>query len=130
MMLLSVVIFSFAEPIARFLIDDDEVVRLTVIFIYILGVAQPLMAIEFSIGGCLRGAGDTRFPLVTTMVGLIGVRVGLAALFAWLDFSVIWIYGALIGDYVIKAIMLLYRFKSGRWKQIFLDSEEKYARPG
>ncbi len=127
MVLLSVVIFLFAEQIARFLIDDDEVVRLTVIFIYILGVAQPLMAIEFSLGGCLRGAGDTRFPLITTMAGLIGVRVGLAALFTWLGLSVIWIFAALIGDYIVKAAMLVYRFHSGRWKQIFSDSEAKFS---
>ncbi|MDB9867424.1 MATE family efflux transporter [Pseudomonadales bacterium] len=49
MVILSVFIIAFSEDIARFLIDDDEVVRLTVIFIYILGVAQPLMAIEFTL---------------------------------------------------------------------------------
>ena len=126
MMLFSVVIFVFAESIARFLIDDDEVVRLTVIFIYILGIAQPLMAVEFTLGGCLRGAGDTRFPLITTMVGLIGVRVGLAAVFAWSGLGIVWIYGALIGDYLVKAGMLIHRFRSGRWKQIFSDSEAKF----
>ena len=128
MMLLSIGIFAFAEPIARFLIDDDEVVRLTVIFIYILGIAQPLMAIEFSLGGCLRGAGDTRYPLITTMAVLIGVRVGLAALFAWMGLSVVWIFGALIGDYMVKAVMLVLRFHSGKWRQIFSDSESKFAR--
>ncbi len=127
MMVLSVVIIIFAEEIARFLIDDDEVVRLTVIFIYIMSIAQPLMAVEFTIGGCLRGAGDTRFPLLTTMVGLIGVRVGLAAMFAWFGLGVVWIYAALIGDYLVKAGMLIQRFRSGRWKQIFTDSEEKFS---
>ena len=123
MAVLSVVIALFATEIARFLIDDDEVVRLTVTFIYIMAVAQPLMAIEFSLGGCLRGAGDTRFPLLTTLVGLIGVRVVLAGLFTLAGFSVEWIYAALIGDYCIKATMLVIRFKSGKWKQIFSDSE-------
>ncbi|MFT4631104.1 MAG: putative MATE family efflux protein, partial [Crocinitomicaceae bacterium] len=107
MVLLSIVIVIFSEPIARFLIDDDEVVRLTVIFILILGVAQPLMAIEFTLSGCLRGAGDTRFPLRTTLSGLVGARVGLAALFTLLGLPVVWIYGSLIGDYIVKASMLV-----------------------
>lgn len=127
MVVLSIAIVIFATDIARFLIDDADVVGLTVTFIYIMAIAQPLMAIEFTLGGCLRGAGDTRFPLVTTMTGLIGVRVGLAALFAWWDLPVAWIYGALLGDYLAKATMLVWRFKSGRWKQIFIDSETRFA---
>jgi putative MATE family efflux protein len=127
MVLLSIVIVIFAEEIAWYLIKDKEVVRLTVAFIYIMALAQPLMAIEFTLGGCLRGAGDTRFPLVTTMIGLIGVRVGLAAIFVLLDFTVEWIYAALIGDYIVKAGMLLKRFHSGKWQQIFKDSEARFA---
>jgi Na+-driven multidrug efflux pump len=124
MVVLSIVIASFAPTIARFLIDDDEVVRLTVVFIYIMALAQPLMAIEFSLGGCLRGAGDTRFPLLTTLVGLVGVRVVLAAIFTMAGLTVEWVYAALIGDYIIKAAMLVMRFRSGRWKQIYTDSED------
>ena len=43
-----IVIVAFAGAVARFMIDNDEVVRLTVIFIWLLGSMQPLMAIEFS----------------------------------------------------------------------------------
>ena len=91
----------------------------TVVFIWILGAMMPLMAVDFSIGGALRGAGDTRYPLRATLVGLLGMRCGLAVLFAWLGLGVEWIYGALIGDYLAKALILLYRFRSGRWRRIF-----------
>ncbi len=130
MVALSVIIASFAEHIARFLIDDDEVVRLTVTFIYIMAIAQPLMAIEFSLGGCLRGAGDTRFPLLTTLVGLVGVRVMLAAIFTLAGLAVEWIYAALIGDYIIKASMLIWRFRSGRWKKIISDADSQAPAEG
>ena len=123
MVLFGIVIAIFSEDIARYLIDDDEVVRLTVVFIYIMALVQPLMAIEFTLGGCLRGAGDTRFPLVATMVGLCGIRVGLAGLFVLLEFSVEWIYAALIGDYIVKAIMLVNRFRSAKWQQVFSNKE-------
>ena len=128
MVSLSVVIVLFAENIARYLIDDDEVVRLTVVFIYILGVMQPLMAVEFTLAGCLRGAGDTRFPLITTMTGLLGVRVGLATIFTLADLTAEWVYAALIGDYIVKALMLIRRFLSGKWQQVFAESEQRFTR--
>jgi len=118
MVLLGALIIGFAEPIARFMIDDEEVVRLTVVFIYILGAMQPLMAIEFTLGGALRGAGDTRFPLLTTIVGLVIVRGSVAALFLWQGYRVEWVFAALIVDYVVKATLLVGRFRRGRWKTI------------
>ncbi|MEE2662946.1 MAG: MATE family efflux transporter [Myxococcota bacterium] len=105
-----------AEPIARFVIDDDDVVRLAVIFIYILGAVQPLMALEFCLAGALRGAGDTRFPLVVVLAGMLVVRSSLAGLAAWWGLSVGWVFAALIGDYTVKALLLTGRFRSGRWQ--------------
>ena len=107
-----------ARPLARLMIDDETVVELTVTFIYVLGSAQPLMAIEAALGGALRGAGDTRFPLFAVFAGLIGARVPLAVLFAWHGTTVEWIYGALIADYVVKAALLTARFRSGRWQYV------------
>ena len=116
MLVFAVIIITAAEPLARFLIDDAEVVRLTVVFIRILGSVQVLMAIEYALGGALRGAGDTRFPFLAVVIGLFGVRLPLAAGFTWLGLPPEWIFAALIGDYVVKATMLTLRFRSGRWK--------------
>ena len=102
------------------MIDDPEVVRMTVIFIYIMAAVQPLMGIVFTLGGALRGAGDTRFPLLTTLVGLVGFRAGSAGLFAWLGLDITWIFGSLILDYMVKSAMLIWRFRSGRWQKIKL----------
>ena len=120
-------IVLFAKPLARFMIDDPEVVRLTVVFIYILGSVQPLMAIEAAMGGALRGAGDTRFPLIAVFSGLIGARVTLAILFAWRGLPVEWIFAALIADYIVKAILLTARFRSGRWQKAVPDERHAHA---
>ena len=83
---------------------------------------MPLMAVEFAIGGALRGAGDTRFPLITTILGLLVMRCGLAAMAVYLGLSVIWVYAALTGDYVLKAFLLIWRFRQGRWKTIIPEN--------
>jgi putative MATE family efflux protein len=120
MAILSGLIIAGAESIAGFMIDDPEVVRLTVVFIYVLGAAQPLMAVDFTLGGALRGAGDTRFPLVTTLVGLVLVRGSIAGLLAVMDFGVEWVFCALLLDYLVKSSLMTLRFRRGAWKKIRL----------
>jgi putative MATE family efflux protein len=116
MIALGIVIVASAPWVAPFFNEDPEVVRLTVVFINVLGLVQPLMAIEFSLSGALRGAGDTRWPLISVMSGFLGVRLTLAVLFWQLGFSVEWVYAALIGDYIVKSIVLTLRFGRGRWQ--------------
>jgi putative MATE family efflux protein len=115
-----------AEPLSRWFIGDEPLtVRYTVIFIHLLASMMPLMAVDFAIGGALRGAGDTRFPLMASFASLIGMRCGLAALFTWLELSVAWVYGALVGDYLLKGAMLIWRFRSGRWRTMLRDDRRR-----
>ena len=111
-------IAMFSNEISRFLVDDDEVVRLTVIFVWFLGSMQPLMAIEFAIGGALRGAGDTTSPLVITLIGLIFFRLSIALSFLLFDLPVEYIFASLMVDYLVKAILFAYWFNSGKWIKI------------
>lgn len=129
MIVLGLIIILFARPMATFMIDDPEVIAYTVVFIYILGAVQPLMAVEFALGGALRGAGDTRYPLKATMAGLLGMRCLLAVLFALAGLSVEWVYAALIGDYALKALMLTRRFRSGRWRGVFSNDQMAVGQP-
>ena len=86
------------------------------IFIYILGAAQPLMAIEFTLGGALRGAGDTRFPLFALLAGLLVFRLAAAQFLARPIFGTVTaVWSCLLADYAVKAILLSWRFRSGRW---------------
>lgn len=118
-----VLITIFAEPLARYMIDNDEVVRLTVIFIWLLGSMQPLMAIEFSLGGALRGAGDTKTPLAITLTCLLFIRVFLAMIFFLLDARVEVIFSTLVADYIVKGFLYVARFRSDRWMNVLKTRE-------
>jgi putative MATE family efflux protein len=106
-----------APALARFFLGSDEIAVLrTTEFVYIMGAMLPLLGVDMAIGGSLRGAGDTRFPLMTSFLGLIGMRCALAATFAFFHLPVVWVYGSIIGDYMLKGTLLIWRFKSGHWK--------------
>ena len=117
MSLIGFLIVINASGLARFFLGSDEIaVQRTTEFTYIMGAMLPLLGVDMAIGGSLRGAGDTRFPLMTSFLGLIGVRCALAATFASFHLPVVWVYSSIIGDYMLKGSMLIWRFKSGHWK--------------
>jgi Na+-driven multidrug efflux pump len=113
---LGVIISINAQSLSFFFLGDEPVtVQRAVEITHILAAMLPLLGVDMAIGGSLRGAGDTRFPLFTTFAGLIGMRCGLALLFALLHLPVVWVYASMIGDYVLKASLLMWRFRSGKW---------------
>jgi len=87
----------------------------------VVGIGQPAQAVIFALGGALRGAGDTRYPLVVSLVNWFLVRLPLAYLFAFvfgLGLSGIWL-GVTI-DYFVRAGLLALRFRSGAWARVRL----------
>ena len=112
---LSVLLANFAHPLSAWLVEDPEVVHYTVMFIYVFCAVQPLLGIDMALGGALRGAGDTLFPFYASIGGIIFVRFGLAWLFMSMGLSVVWVYCAMLGDYLLKSLLYIWRFHSGRW---------------
>lgn len=117
MLVLTVMMVYFAAELAAFMIDDPETIKLTTTFIYFIAVCQPLMAVDFALAGALRGAGDTRYPLIATTCGIVFGRLLPAALFVALDLSIYWMFAVMVFDYSIKSAMILYRYRSGKWMQ-------------
>jgi Na+-driven multidrug efflux pump len=56
---------------------------------------------------------------VTVIIGFYGARLGFAYVAAAvLDLGITWVWMALFGDYVARAVLKGWRFQSGVWKQI------------
>jgi len=126
MLLIGLAIGLNARLIGSFFISSATVLDYLVALTIMLAIVQPLMSVEFTLGGALRGAGDTKAPAKITGLGFLFGRVLLTAVFYLLGFSVYWIYAALIADYIIKASMYFYIFRQGHWKTAF---ERSRGRP-
>ena len=109
------ILACYAHPVALWLTGNEGIAAHAVPILYAFTLALPMLAVEFCLGGALRGAGDTRFPLLNVLAGLIVVRFGLALLFYHLGLGVNWIYATLIADYAVKNALLVWRFRSDRW---------------
>ena len=80
------------------------------------------------LAGSLRGAGDTRFIMWATTVGMWGVRVPLALLAGlWLSLDILFVWSAMIADWTVRMGLLLWRYRSERWKAIRVIREAHTA---
>ncbi len=104
------------EPIARVFTSDAAVIAAMSPFMLMLALSQPLMGVHFTLGGALRGAGDTWSPLFAAGIGNWGFRVPLSWLAVrWLHADVVWVWAALIFDHLARAIWLVFVYSRGRW---------------
>jgi putative MATE family efflux protein len=110
-------IFAFAEPIARAFIGDPVVVAYSILFIRIHAISIPAVGLFFAIDGALRGAGDTRFPLMTSLSGMYFVRLPLGVLFAFVfGWGIIGVWIPLVIEYYYRSAVITTHFRRGKWK--------------
>ncbi len=111
--------FFLPDPLLRAFTTDEAVIELGTMFLRIVALLQIPLALTMVLAGSLRGAGDTRFIMGTTMIGMWGVRVPLALVAAlWLRQSISLIWAAMIVDWSVRMGLLLWRYRSERWRQI------------
>jgi len=120
---MGVVFFFFPYALMRSFTQDEEVIRLGTQFLRIVAVLQIPLAVTMVLAGSLRGAGDTRFIMWATTAGMWGVRVPLAFVFGvWLQLGVVYVWGVMIADWTVRMGLLLWRYRSERWRAIRIIS--------
>lgn len=109
----------FPAQIVGFFTDDPQVIAIGIMPLRMVGLIQPLLAAAMIFTGGLRGAGDTRWPMIVTGGSIWLVRLPLAYLFALvLDWGLPGAWGALALDLSLRGLLNFLRFRGGRWKTV------------
>ena len=116
---MGVLFFFFPYALLRAFTNDEAVVELGTVFLRIVAILQVPLALTMVLAGSLRGAGDTRFIMFATTIGMWGVRLPLAVIAGpWLTLNVLFVWSAMIADWTVRMGLLLWRYRSERWKAI------------
>jgi len=133
MSLAGIFLFVFATPLFRFYCPgeaQDPIVAVGVPVLRLAAFSMPALAACHVLGAGLRGAGDTRYPLLVTWLGFFLVRLPLTWLLSrglvgtpWGDASGagLGLYGCWMAmqiDLWARGGLLLARFLGGRWQSI------------
>ena len=109
----------FGKPLMRIFTQDPEMIRIGAQAMWVIALSWPTMAIGQVLAGSLRGAGDTRFPMYTTFLGIWLMRVPLSYLLGpVLGWGLSGIYLAMSFDSAVRAVVLWLRYRAGSWRDI------------
>ncbi|NLW17610.1 MAG: MATE family efflux transporter, partial [Firmicutes bacterium] len=100
------------------LTDVQEVIDLGAYYLMMMGIAQIPQQLTGVFNGALRGAGDTKAPMVNGAIGLWGVRIPLSY---FLSLNVGWgifgVWAAMTIDLFVRFTLSFTRYRRGRWKR-------------
>ncbi|OPH61269.1 hypothetical protein BC351_15120 [Paenibacillus ferrarius] len=109
----------FAPHIFRLYTSDETIIREGSWALRIVGFIQVSQISQFVLGGALRGAGDTRYPLYSTLIGVWGVRVLLSYLFVYIfEWGMFGLWSAVACDQYLRSNLIYFRFKRMAWKHV------------
>ncbi|MDZ7620846.1 MAG: MATE family efflux transporter [Patescibacteria group bacterium] len=112
--------------------EHGHVAELAAPLLRTVSLAMPALAVTMVLNGALRGAGDTRWPLLFSLIGFLGVRIPLTCWLTqdtvYLPFADVTLAGRNLGvlgawyamsaDLHVRALLAATRFLQGGWKHV------------
>jgi Na+-driven multidrug efflux pump len=134
MIVMGAVFYTFAPEMFRLFNPKAEqapVIEAGVPVLRLVAFAMPPVACIIICTGALRGAGDTRVPLLLTWIGFLVIRIPLAYVLMYPSVNLgplgvlqgfdLGLYGAwlaMFADLTVRGVCFLIRFATGGWKRI------------
>lgn len=131
---MGVLFVLFARPMFRLFCPTDDlrpVIDAGVPALRLIAVAMPALAAQIVFTSALRGAGDSRMPVLFSWLGFLGVRIPLGHVLALpevdlgplgvvpgYDMGLIGAWIAMCADIWIRGTFFALRFAGDRWKGI------------
>lgn len=118
MSLIGVIYFFLGKYAIGIFTKDAQVIALGRNALKILAFSQPFTAIYFVMAGALRGAGDTKYAMYASAIGMWAVRLGIGYILAdLLNMALAGAWIAVTIDMAVRMVLVLKRFSSGVFKE-------------
>jgi putative MATE family efflux protein len=129
MTMMGLIFFVLAPWMFRVFTSHPPILTTGVPVLRLIAFAMPALSSTIVFTSALRGAGDTRVPVLFTWIGFFAVRIPLAYFFIqpavslgplgiWpgLDLGLFGAWLAMFADLLIRGGFFLFRFARGAWK--------------
>lgn len=114
----NIIFFAITPPLLTLYDISEEAVRLVIILVIIHNIFNAVFApMAFSVASGMRAAGDVKYTMYASLFSTVVCRVAFSFLFGLIfNLGVIGVTLAMVCDWIIHAMLIFYRWKSGKWK--------------
>ncbi|MCD2502851.1 MATE family efflux transporter [Clostridium sp. NSJ-145] len=117
--MISIIYAILGKDIFRLFTNDPDVLKYSanimslVIVIVIFQIAHAIY------GGCLRGAGDTKYTAIVSLISITFIRPSVGWLLTYpLSMGLMGAWFGILTDQIVRFYLTSRRFKSGKWTEI------------
>ena len=99
--------------------EDPDIIHLASIYLFLMGFTEPALGMLFTLAGGMRGAGYTLMPMIINLTGLMGIRLGLAIVFAYpLGLGLVGIWLGMFVETFVRGVWMFLEFQRGKWAKV------------
>lgn len=116
---LVILYFFGAAPMMRLFFTEEHIVAIgvrimrVILFVVVFQISQVINM------GCLRGAGDTRYTAIASMISVTLIRTAVSYFCGYvLNWGIIGIWLGVLGDQISRYLFASTRFRAGKWTKI------------
>lgn len=97
--------------------SDPKVVDLATTVLHWNSLLMVFYSTTFVLPAALKGAGDAKYAVFTTLIGMWVFRIALGyTLGVYLGFGLLGVWFGMFTDWAVRSTLYLLRLRSGRWK--------------
>jgi putative MATE family efflux protein len=98
--------------------NDSEVIRYGIIYCKVVAFLQVPEGLAMVLSGSLRGAGQTRWVMYSTIIGGWFFRIPFAyVVSSVLHLSIVWVWLAMPLDWIVRSAVLFIKYSDSRWHE-------------
>jgi putative MATE family efflux protein len=107
----------FAWPLVGLYTRDAAVAKIAVDMLKVVAVSMPFFwPVSFVLSSALKGAGDAKYSMVTSIIGMWAFRVLLGYILGiTLHMGAVGVYIGMCTDWVVRGILYYIRVRGNRW---------------
>lgn len=119
-LIISVILITFSKSILRIFTTESAVIEKGSLALIVFAIVQIPKAVDGVLIGNLRGAGDIRWIMWMTIIGVVCFEIGLNWIVVFIiNMGLIGLWSVHLIDECFRLAFNYWRFKGGRWK--FID---------